>query len=217
VKVMIKAIIFDYDGVIVESFPTIYQIYKIICFELNKPCPSSIDDFRKLYGLTFIELQKNLGFSEEDSKISEKIYVKEIVKGKPKLFPEIKEVIKKLSEDYELIILSSNYEFEVKQKLEDNGILNYFSKIVGKVNETAVSFSKVDPIKEIMRENNFSPQEIVVIGDRDKDYFNAKEAGIDNIIIVEYGWGHTGKVPKQKTKVNSPKDLIQAIKALNGE
>ena len=43
---MIKLIIFDYDGVIVDSFVNVHLVYKIICKKLGKQYPEDFKDFK---------------------------------------------------------------------------------------------------------------------------------------------------------------------------
>ena len=64
---MIKLIIFDYDGVIVDSFLNVHKVYQIACQKLGKQCPSNLDEFRKIYGHNSIEAKKNLGFNKEEN------------------------------------------------------------------------------------------------------------------------------------------------------
>jgi phosphoglycolate phosphatase len=212
---MIKTIIFDYDGVIVDSFPTIYNIYyKAICPKLNKKCPDTIEGFKKLYYDTFVKLYADLDIKGEEKELAENIYRAEIKKQKPVLFKGIKEAIIKLSERYNLIILSSNYEFEITQKLVEHGLDEYFSKIIAKKEFAVKSFRKTQPIINFIEQNNLKKEEVIMIGDRDKDYFSAEKAKIKSI-IVEYGWGHTNKIPEPNPKIEKPLDLLKAIELAN--
>jgi phosphoglycolate phosphatase len=210
---MIKTIIFDYDGVIVDSFPTIYSIYKAICSKLNKSCPDKIEDFRILYSDTFLKLYDDLGIKGDEKEIAENVYRAEVKKQAPELFEGINLILKELSTKYNLIILSSNYEFEIKQKLKQNGLEDYFSEIIAKTDSKVESFRKSTPIIDFLEKNNLKKEEVIMIGDRDKDFVSAESAGIKSI-IVEYGWGHTDKVPTPNPKIEKPLDLLKAIEAL---
>jgi len=83
---MIKLIIFDYDGVIVDSFKTVYEVYKIICQKLGVKKPKNIEVFRNIYGYNLIECQENLGIAPANFKKAGKIFEEEVVKKNPKLF-----------------------------------------------------------------------------------------------------------------------------------
>ena len=56
--------------------------------------------------------------------------------------------------------------------------------------------------------------EVILVGDRVVDYRLAQKAGIQNLILVEYGWGYDKKLTpnyKPKVIVNKPQDLLKAI------
>src|SRR3989338_1402065 len=127
---MIKAIIFDFDGVIIDSFPKVHQIYQIICKKLRKNCPRDIKDFQRIYGLHSRECYRNLGFTDDEIKKADKIFSEESLKRKSPLFPGIKEVIAALHKKYTLTILSANLKEGVERKLDYFGIKHYFRDII---------------------------------------------------------------------------------------
>lgn len=215
---MIKLILFDYDGVIVDSFSTIYEIYQTICKKLNKKCPKDIEGFRKIYGKTFLDLYKNLEIlTQEEKEKAELIYKDELLKKEPKMFAEINEVIKILHKNYPLIIISSNYKEEVEQKLKRFGILSYFSKIIGKLEDTPTNLRKTEEITKIIKNLKLTNEEVIMIGDRVIDYLEAKEAGLTNIILASYGWDGKEKLKEySKLLVHSPKEILDKVKELRG-
>ena len=57
--------------------------------------------------------------------------------------------------------------------------------------------------------------EILLIGDRNNDFIEGSKAQLNNILLVDYGWGYNLKeIPeyKQKIIVKNPKDILKAIK-----
>lgn len=210
---MLKAIIFDYDGVIVDSFKNIFEIYQTMCTELGKTLPAkTLDEFRKIYGKTYIECYHNLGIHQDEREKAEKIYKREVLKKSPKLFDGISDVLKELHKQYKLILVSASHKDEVLQKLGKFGITTYFARVIAKEDETATPLSKAQEMIRVLREENLAPNEVISIGDRDIDYEQSTNAGLRNIILVEYGWGyHKETLPHQKVLVNAPRDLIKAV------
>lgn len=206
---MIELIIFDYDGVIVDSFSTVHKVYQSICLKLGKKCPASMAKFRKIYGSNSRSLMKNLGFTPEEIKRADIFYKEKIVNYKPNFFPRIAEVIKQLSQNYKLILVSSNLHNEVTSKLKKLNVFELFDSIhAGKIGP----MKKPDVLVTIMKKHHADPKNVVMIGDRMNDYYDARKAGIKNIILVEYGWGYDkNKVPSQKMVVDKPSDLLEAI------
>ncbi len=212
---MIKTIIFDYDGVIVDSFICIFEVYKVICKELGKKCPDTFEGFRKVYGKSQFECFHNLKFDPKDSEKIEIIFKREILKQKPEMFKGIPETLQKLKERYKLILLTATYRDEAVQKLEKFDLMKYFSQVIGVQHPTDPPLKKSEKVKQLLKEQSLAAEEVVMIGDRDIDYEAAKMAGITNIILVEYGWGyHKETLPHQKVTVNKPLDLLEAVKAI---
>src|SRR3989338_3116241 len=206
----LKVILFDYDGVLVNSFPNIHKVYQIICQQLGRKCPTDLETFRKIYGYSYVELRKNLNIPPEEYTEVERIYREEILKQQPPLFEGIKEVIQTLSQHYTLILLSNNVKEEVLPKLTHFGLLPYFKKIIA---EDENYLGKTESILQLMKEFSLASDQIVFIGDRDIDYDLATKAGLKHIILVEYGWGYS----KEKLDYNplvlikKPQDLLEAI------
>lgn len=213
---MIKLIIFDYDGVIVDSFSTIYEIYQIICKKLNKKCPKDIEGFRKIYGRTFLDLYKNLKIlTQEEKEKAERIYKEELLKQEPNIFEGMTETIKILHKNYKLIIVSSNYKVEVEQKLKKFDILSYFSVIIGKTDDAPTNLRKTEEITKMIKNLKLTNEEVIMIGDRVIDYTEAKEAGLTNIILASYGWDGKEKLKEYANlMVHSPKGIVQRVKEM---
>ncbi|MCB2293401.1 HAD family hydrolase [Clostridium algoriphilum] len=208
---MIKLVIFDYDGVIVDSFITVYDIYKTIGSKLNVKIPSTIEEFRKTYGDNFSECYKNLGIDKDNQTKAMKIFGEELENKNPEIFCGIKDVLSWANEHYEVILISSNYTKEVLQKLENNNIHKYFSFIDGNC-----AINKSEKFKFILEKYKLKSNEVIVIGDRLSDYTSAIEAEIEHIIIVEYGWGYDrNKCPNNKFVINEAIQLIDAIKEID--
>jgi phosphoglycolate phosphatase len=215
---MIKLIIFDYDGVIVDSFPNVYEVYKIICDRLGKQYPERIEDFRKIYGNTSSECYENLGFSEEEKIRANLIFKEEILKKEPTVFEGIADVLELLHKKHKLALLSSTYRNEVEQKLKKFGLLPFFDFIVARENHHTERFSKAEPIKKIISDLALEPEEVLLIGDRNIDFIEGSAAGLKNILLVDYGWGYDRKeIPnyRQKILIEKPKDLLKAIESFS--
>lgn len=213
---MIKLIIFDYDGVLVDSFPNIYDIYKVIGGELDVKIPSTIEEFRNIYGYDFHECYNNLGMDSDKQKKAVEIFRKEIITKKPGIFQGIKGVLSWASSRYKLVLVSSNYKEEVMQKLSSYNIDKYFSDVIGH-KYGHQELDKSEEFKTVINEYNVRRDEVIAIGDRLSDYDSAKKAGIKNVILVEYGWGYDKNKFENNNKliISKPEQLIDAIKAID--
>jgi len=211
---MIKLIIFDYDGVIVDSSPNVHDVYRIMCKKLGKSCPEDFAEFKKIYGHSSSEGYANLNFSTEEIIQGNRIFKKEILKKQPRPFEGIIEVLEKLHKGYKLVLISSNHREEVEQKLRNLEILKKFDFIIAR-EDSIGRFEKTESIKKVMADLSLLPEEILLIGDRNVDFIEGSNAGLKNIILVDYGWGYdVNKIPeyKQKYSIKTPRDILEAIK-----
>ncbi len=212
---MIKAIIFDYDGVIVDSFPTVHKVYQIMCEKLGKKCPKTLPEFKEMYGKTSRVFMQRAGFTAEEMQKADAIYLEEVKKKETPFFPAIKEVIQQLSEKYLLFVLSSCPQEDLDLKLNRKGLAHFFVEVIGSTKLGPMK--KVPALIELFERHHFKSDEVIMIGDRINDYEDAMGAGIKHIILVEYGWGYNkDEIPKhtQKVKVEKPEDLLTVIASI---
>lgn len=211
---MIKAIIFDYDGVMVDSFPAVHRVYQIISSRLGKACPHDLASFRKVYGKKSKECMNNLKFTSKEVEKANCMYVEEIQKQVTPFFPGIGEVIRKLCQRYPLFLVSASPSKEVVNKLKKEALDPCFTEIIG---GTLGSLEKVPELVKLLKRHHLRGEEVIMIGDRINDYEDAVRAGIKHILLVEYGWGYNkDEIPehKQKVKVKKPEDLLKAIASI---
>ena len=207
---MIKAIIFDYDGVIVDSFADLHEVYKIMCREVGRECPNDLEEFRKIFGFNYLECYKNLNFSEDDAKMSSEIYVREIRKRSSPLFPGIESVLKYLKDKFTLALISGNNKEAMLRVINGYNLDKYFELI-----DASSHFDKSKVLRSVSVKLGLPEDEIVVIGDRRIDVDMAKKAGYKNVLIVDYGWErHEKPLTDQEIKIEKTEDILKAVEAI---
>lgn len=211
----IQCIIFDYDGVIVDSFNEMHAVYQILCKKLGYDCPTNPEVFRTMYGQGYKSLYASLGVPKKLWKKGSAIYYREIVKRNSLPFSLIKEQLKTLSKEFTLHVVSATYQKEVEIKLKRHHLHPYFKDVFARKHYTE-SFHKTNAITHILKTEGISADEAIYIGDMNSDYEKSREAGLKHIIIVDYGWGNT-ITNNQTTKVKQQEDLLNAIQRCNHE
>ncbi len=206
---MKKIILFDFDGTIADTIPTIISVLRKIAGEFGyehlKDIP--VEKFRDykiseslkelhipLFKLPFILKRAN----DE--------YKKTIPLVKP--IPKIRELIIKLKElEFSLGILSSNKKENIKLFLTYNK-MDVFDYVYAEKN----IFGKARALNHFMKKNNLKSEDIIYIGDEIRDIEAALK---NNIKIVAVSWGFNSKKTLLKNKpeyiIESPKELLQII------
>lgn len=174
----IKTILFDFDGVIVDSFQPAFEVSRM----LRPWMDFTEDDYRKCFeGNVYEEFLKIDKKQEVADKQFFKIYI-------PKLFqlPVIKGIpktLKMLSKKYRLIVISSTISSPISRWLNKHGLVKYFSEIMG----GDVHKIKLEKIRMIFEKYGINSDDCVFVTDTLGDLREAKKAGL-NCLAVIYGF-----------------------------
>lgn len=207
-----KLVIFDYDGVIANSFTITCMAYEIIARIFNKDSLLSNEDaYRDLFETDWrISLERmgitdvpNMRKAEDIFRTITKRYKNTIV-----LYPGIEEVIRTLKLKYKLAIVSNNREQEIRERLEEFNLDKQFDVIFD------ISHGKKPEIVQIQKclaHFNITPEETVMIGDMDGDVMAARRAGLKKVIAVTYGYHPKHKLHLANTVVDTPMHILGAV------
>ena len=184
---MIKAVIFDMDGVIVDSEPINYEVIRITFEKAGvKISKKEFIEEWVVKGTGSREAIKrhDIKMSLEDlQKIKKKIYL-DVLKRKVKLKPDAKRTIINLHKKYKLALASQGHRYNVDMIVKKFKLSKFFQAIIGKQD---VSKGKPNPeiFLKASKELKVKPEECLVIEDTEKGIIAAKRAGMICIAVPD--------------------------------
>lgn len=214
---MIQGLLFDWDGVISDSFQNYYELCKHCCQKFGKNFTfSDLEDFRQRIPETFPETFMKMGFSDaelEEAYAEHKNFTPH--KNVP-LCHGIKDALNETN-GLKLGIVSSNFKDVIEKSLVANGLLNRFSVIIGYDNTLKI---KPSPEMLLKASNNImiQPKNIVYVGDSRIDIIAAKAAGMKSIAAT-WGYASQNRLEKENPDfiVNNPQEILKIVNEFNGE
>ena len=184
---MIKAVIFDMDGVIVDSEPINYEVIRITFEKAGVKISKKefIEEWIvKGTGSREAIKRHNIKMSFEDlQKIKKKIYL-DILKRKVKLKPNAKRTIINLYKKYKLALASQGHRYNIDIIVKKFKLSKFFQAIIGKQD---VNKGKPNPeiFLKASKELKVKPEECLVIEDAEKGIIAAKRAGMVCIAVPD--------------------------------
>jgi phosphoglycolate phosphatase-like HAD superfamily hydrolase len=170
-----KAIIFDFDGVIHDTFEFhLRKIKKFTGIELSSK------EFKNIHKKNFyFSVPKK--YEDVDWDAYRDFVFKEVSMFKIK--DKIRKVILELSNKYKLFIVTSGGEKNVSAYLGNNGIIQNFKEVLGMESFKA----KTDKFNLIFKKYKLSKKDCIFVTDTLGDIIEANEVGLKTI-AVDFGF-----------------------------
>ena len=213
---MIKAVLFDMDGLLVDTEPLNVTVVTKICDELGIDltpeekhyCASGITN-RKFYSELFNNRKSKFDLNEVLNRTF-KTY-DDLLKTEAKYFSGAINLPKLLSEKYKLGLVSGSTRNQVNIILSKLDIENLFEVVV---TADDITSSKPDPEGYLLAANklNISPHECLVLEDGEQGVKAAKSAGMKVVGVInnsEQNLSLADLIVKDLTEVNQ--DLLSKI------
>ncbi len=197
-----KFILFDFDGVIADSFDLAYEVSRIKCPHLSR------DDYRRRFDGNINETETllthtttcrlDIDFATE--------YAKKVQSVRP--FHGMPEIIEALAREHTLIVISSTTTDVIWMLLDTYGLSSCFAQVMG----NDLHKSKVKKIRMVFDTYGSDIADYVFVTDSLGDIREAREAGLDAIAVT---WGFHNRETLLRGKpfrlLDQPKDLHEAV------
>lgn len=181
---MKKAILFDFDGTLADTFEALVNITNRLAEEYGYP-PVNQSEINQLQNLSSWQIIQKSGISIFQVPLLLRRIRSELHNQLEDIetFPGIKEALIQLkSQGYFLYILTSNSTENVNIFMRKNQILDLFSGVYSSSN----LFGKHRKIKAILKQEKIKPHQAIYVGDETRDIVAAKKA---NIKAIAVSWG----------------------------
>ena len=204
---MTKLLLFDFDGVLIDSLPRYEQIVKTCLEEIGHPIVQTRDDFLDLFEDNFYEGLMKRGVDLQLFRSNLQNVNHEELKIHEALLP----ILEKLSKNHIMVIISSNETDTIRQTLEHLGIDHYFQDILG----ADKGYSKGEKIQIAMYLFAIAQDHIYYIGDTAGDVREARNAGV-HPVAVTWGWHDKERIIAAHPDfiADTPEDLLQYIETV---
>ena len=199
---MIKAVIFDWSGVLTDDFAACHRAAAKIFKKEGLDAPG-IEKFRKIFNLPFMDFYRSEGIKMGMDEMR-KIFFSEYDKsGGNNIFPFVTETLDYLkNRGIQMGILSSHPHDVLVRELKHNGLAVFFHEVMGS------AYDKRKVIRDFIKRFDAKPGEMIFVGDMVHDVEAGKTAGIMTGAVL------SGYHTKKRLEDKEPNIIMNDIRDL---
>ncbi|HYH04041.1 MAG TPA: HAD-IA family hydrolase [Bacillota bacterium] len=203
---MVKYLIFDFDGTIADTFKIVEKFALALAERYGVKMDSA--EAKRIGLKQALEKVKFPMWKLPSALLEIKKAINQGIKEEVTLFDGMRTVLEQLRKEYNLAILSSNSRENIVCFLERNQIHNLFSF----VHSDSSLFGKHVVLKRLCKSHGFTPEEMVYIGDEDRDIQAAKHLKVP-VIAVSWGYNDLELLRKEGPDylVDSPEEILAVL------
>ncbi len=199
---MQKLLLFDFDGVVVDSLAFYEHSVNLCLKRLGAPLLKDRSDFLALFDDNFYEGIAKRGVRKEDLTHATARVAPQLDYGKIGIHTEVLDVVETLRTEHVLSLISSNSAQAIRAI--HSAIDSYFDHVLG----YEFMFSKIDKIRHEMKRTGIPKERTYYIGDTVGDIKEGKTAGV-RTVAVTWGWH-----PRERLAIASPDFIVDTPQEL---
>jgi len=207
----VRAIIFDFDGVLVDSRDANFRSFKEVGVRLNPRVELTLERFQEWYSPNFRHLYERMGIEAKDWSQANKIWREHYLsKENPKLFSHAVSILSYFrSKGFKLGLVTGGSEERVSFELERKGIADFFDVVVY---GDSLSADEVKPAPNqlliALEKLGANAQEAAYVGDTAVDVIAGRNAGMQTIAVT------TGFHSRKRIAESNPDLIIENLETL---
>jgi HAD superfamily hydrolase (TIGR01509 family) len=203
----IRAVLFDWDGTLLNSYDADARAYVSMFHALD--ILWNLDDLCKHYSPNWYRVYRAAGLPRAQWPRADRLWRKAYREECPELLPGVRRMLRELSQQYVLALVTSGNRSRVRRQLRDFGLADKFSVCV--CSEDALR-RKPDPapLRVALRRLRLGAEVCVYVGDAPEDMLMARRARVHAVGVL-------GPSPTRDTVATAcPDALLAAIGELPG-
>lgn len=177
-----RAVVFDLDGVLVDSFEVMRQAFTVAYAEVVGDGPAPFEEYNRHQGRYFPDIMRIMGLPPE----MEEPFVRESYRlsHEVRLFGGVPELLHELRDrGVRMAVATGKSGPRARSLLASLGVLDFFDHVIGS-DEVERPKPAPDIVRRALMLLNTEPEEALMIGDAVTDLTSARGAGVTAVAAV---------------------------------
>ena len=180
-KKKLAAVIFDWDGTLLDSYHADSQAYLSMVRELG--IPWGMRELDQHYSPDWYSVYRAAGIPATRWMEADKVWRSYYTEYQPRLIDGAKEVLEQLRRRHRLGLVTSGDRERVEKQLREFALLRTFrARVCG--GETERNKPDPGPLQAVLKEMKLSAEECVYVGDTPEDIAMSRGAGVRAIAVL---------------------------------
>lgn len=213
----ITAVIFDLDGVIVDTVPVIQASVDMLCEQHRITIPT-IDWSKKIDNLFFDHLRAIIKENNDELPQNEieflisryRDFYTTNLESEAIPYSGISDVLRQLAQQYQLAIVTNRSTVE-GNKLVEGAKVKLFFKEIFYSDQTGYKKPSPESILFALNKLKINNQQAVYVGDAEEDMISANLAGVP-FIYATYGYGGVFNLINAVATIDEPLELLKLFR-----
>jgi pyrophosphatase PpaX len=171
----LRAVIFDLDGTLLDSFSGHFAAYQATFTHFGLPC--GLEDLLRVYSPDWLAVYRAVGLPEQHWAEADAIWLAEAARHAPQPFPGALELLEGLADHFALGLVTSGSSERVRGDLERNDLDRRFQVVITG-GDVCTPKPHPEGLQSALTQLRVAPTQAVFVGDAAADAHMAQAAGV---------------------------------------